>query len=571
MRAFRDYSIKGKLTLVMVLTSALALVLVCLSVVAFEYSRSKKNIVRDLTTEAEIIGVNSAAALMFSDGRAAQETLRVLRGRPVIVSAQLFKPDGRLFVEFVRPGGVAGKAMPSAGPHFEKGRAIYCHAIRLENDLVGYVCLHADLAVFQAGFRSFALIMCGVLAASLIITFLAANRLQRLISDPLMALTRAARAVSEGKDYSLRASKQTNDEVGYLTHEFNEMLDRINRRDMALHASEERFRQITDNIREVFWMTNLGMTEIIYVSKGYEQVWGRSGERLYTNPMDWADAIHPEDRARVEAAAAQTAMGGAFNEEYRIVRPDGTVRWIRDRAFPVQNQQGQTYRLAGIAEDVTERRRMESEILEISEREQTRIGQDLHDGLCQHLMRTSIAGNLLWRDLAEKNLPDAATAERISGLLHDALTQARTVARGLYPVKLDDEGLASAIAEMAASVGRDSPVRFILDNEDSVRVADHQVAIHLYRIAQEATSNALRHATPGKIVIALRDDGVAIHMHISDDGVGIPEPARPGKGMGLSIMAYRAHMIGGTLTVERRHNGGTVVSCSVPHKPAPMI
>jgi PAS domain S-box-containing protein len=124
----------------------------------------------------------------------------------------------------------------------------------------------------------------------------------------------------------------------------------------AVRDSEERFRQLAENIREVFWMSDLEKTRIIYVSPGYQQIWGRSCESLYSAPRSWLEAIHPEDRTRVLSAALTKQVAGEYNEEYRIVRPDGSIRWIHDRAFPVRDASGKIYRVTGIAEDITERK-----------------------------------------------------------------------------------------------------------------------------------------------------------------------------------------------------------------------
>jgi PAS domain S-box-containing protein len=124
----------------------------------------------------------------------------------------------------------------------------------------------------------------------------------------------------------------------------------------ALRDSEERFRQVAENIREVFWMSDLEKNCIIYVSPGYQQIWGRSCDSLYESPRSWLDALHPVDRERVLNAALTKQVSGDYNEEYRIVRPDGSIRWIHDRAFPVKDPNGRVYRITGIAEDITERK-----------------------------------------------------------------------------------------------------------------------------------------------------------------------------------------------------------------------
>jgi PAS domain S-box-containing protein len=124
----------------------------------------------------------------------------------------------------------------------------------------------------------------------------------------------------------------------------------------ALRESEARFRQLAENIREVFWMTDARKNHTIYVSPGYETIWGRSCQSLYDSPRDWVAAIHEEDRERVLEAALAKQVSGNYDETYRIVRPDGSIRWIHDRAFPVRNEAGEVYRVTGIAEDITERK-----------------------------------------------------------------------------------------------------------------------------------------------------------------------------------------------------------------------
>ena len=123
-----------------------------------------------------------------------------------------------------------------------------------------------------------------------------------------------------------------------------------------LRDSEERFRQLADNIREVFWMTNVTKDQMIYVSPAYEEIWGRTVASLYTAPQTWLDGIHHEDRERIAEASKTKQVSGKYDEVYRVVRPDGSVRWIEDRAFPIHDESGKVYRVVGIAEDVTEQK-----------------------------------------------------------------------------------------------------------------------------------------------------------------------------------------------------------------------
>jgi diguanylate cyclase (GGDEF)-like protein/PAS domain S-box-containing protein len=135
----------------------------------------------------------------------------------------------------------------------------------------------------------------------------------------------------------------------------------------SLRASELRFRQMAENINEALWLTAPSKNEMLYVSPGYEKIWGRSASDLYASPRSWAESIHPEDVQRVLRSAVEKQARGDYDEEYRILRPDGAVRWIRDRAFPVRDADGEIYRIAGVAEDITERKR-DSDQLRESER-----------------------------------------------------------------------------------------------------------------------------------------------------------------------------------------------------------
>jgi len=128
----------------------------------------------------------------------------------------------------------------------------------------------------------------------------------------------------------------------------------------ALRESEARFRQAVENINEVFWLWNVGPT-MLYVNPAYEEVYGRSRESLYRNARSWVEAVHPDDRDWVERAADEAPVRGALDLTYRILRPDGSIRWVRDRAFPIKNASGEVYRFAGVAEDVTDGKRAEDE------------------------------------------------------------------------------------------------------------------------------------------------------------------------------------------------------------------
>ena len=474
--------------------------------------------------------------------------------------------------------------------------------------------------------------------------------------------------------------------IAQRTAELQREVEERKKAEEGLRASEESFNQMADNIREVFWMTDPAKNQMLYISPGYEIIWGRTCASLYQSPRDWLEAIHADDRARIQKAMVEKQAKGEYDEEYRILRPDGTTRWIRDRAFPVRNARGEVFRIVGIADDVTERKEAEAvikekdrrlqvvldrapivvfaistggdftmgeghalydvnlvpgglvgrnfrdmfaehpwlqerveralrgeefvstdefggqmfttwlapernergdiigmvgvatnvterfnlqrQILEISDREQSRIGQDLHDGLCQHLVGIAFAANTLEEKLTSRGAAEVRDAREIVAMLDDAITQARKTARGLYPVKLEAEGLASALSELAAGTRERHGLDCRFDYPQPVLFSSDMVAMQLYRIAQEAVLNAVKHAGPGQIIVRLTRAGDRVELSVQDDGVGIAEPLPPGGGMGLHIIEYRARTMGGTFRARRRREGGTEVCCSVVQKAA---
>ena len=149
--------------------------------------------------------------------------------------------------------------------------------------------------------------------------------------------------------------------------------------ELAVQESQERFQQLVEHISEVFWMTDTAKQQMLYVSSGYEKIWGRSCKSLYASPQSWLDAVHPEDRALVLDAALHKQPTGTYNEQYRILRPDGAIRWICDRAFPICDSSGIVYRIVGLAEDITDQVQVQ-EFLRTSQERLELVIQGSHDG-----------------------------------------------------------------------------------------------------------------------------------------------------------------------------------------------
>ena len=371
---------------------------------------------------------------------------------------------------------------------------------------------------------------------------------------------------------------------------------RQHQRDEArLRESEERFRQLAEHINEVFWMTNLAKNEMIYISPAYETIWGRTCASLYASPRNWLDAIHPEDRERIFQAAFTNQPTGTYDEEYRILRPDGKICWIHDRGFPVRNQTGGVYRIAGVATDITERKQAEGQLLRTQRLESigTLAGGVAHD------LNNALAPILMATELLRLEFPD--TAAQYLELIHagakrgaDMVKQLLTFAKGaegerllLQPQHLlkEMEKLIRSTfpknIQLQTSYAKD--LRTILGDATQL----HQVLLNLCVNARDAMpgggtltlkaenmeldtiqTNTVLEAKPGPYVV----------WRVTDTGTGIPpeilehifEPffstkgPEKGTGLGLSTLVGIVKGHGGFVQVYSTPGRGSTFAVYLP-------
>ena len=336
----------------------------------------------------------------------------------------------------------------------------------------------------------------------------------------------------------------------------------------ALRDSEERLRAILKTAVEgIITIDERGIIESFNLAA--EKIFGyRPAEVIGKNVSMLMPSPHHEQHDSYLANYRHTGHAKiiGIGREVSGRRKDGTI-------FPMDLSVSEV-RLAkrrlftGFIRDITERKRLEKEILEISEREQRRIGHDLHDGLCQHLAGVEMMSQVLEQKLSARS-PDAAKrAGDIAKNVREAISQTRSLARGLSPVTLDSEGLVSALQELALNTGKIFGVACRFDCDPPVSVADHAVATHLFRLAQEAVANAIKHGQANQISIRLTSDRGRAILKVDDDGTGFPVEIFKSKGMGLRIMQSRVGMMDGTLSIECNPSGGASVICSVPNRSA---
>lgn len=241
------------------------------------------------------------------------------------------------------------------------------------------------------------------------------------------------------------------------------------------------------------------------------------------------------------------------------------VREIEARVVPCGPAE-----VIALVRDVTDRQRLEKEILEISHREQQRIGQDLHDSLGQHLTGISFLSKALQHKLASHKISEADQAGEIAQLVVQTLAHTRNIARGLFPVELETTGrLTPALSELAINTEKLFRVTCRLELDPQVEIADVRVSTELFRIAQEAISNAIKHGKARRICVRLQATPPNARLLIQDDGSGMTAgPAA--SGLGLRIMSFRANRIGGRIEIAPLEIGGTLVSCEFP-LPLPAV
>lgn len=364
----------------------------------------------------------------------------------------------------------------------------------------------------------------------------------------------------------------------------------------SLRESEERFRQLAENVREVFWITDAAKQTMLYVSPAYEAIWGRSCASLYAAPATWLEAVHPDDRERVHHSAVSRQAEGTYAEEYRITRPDGAVRWIRDRAFPVRNRLGQIYRVAGVAEDITERKDLEAQFFRAQRLEAigllaSGIAHDMNNILTPIMMSTPLLRLGLPPEKAEQML---TAIEKSAARGAELVRQLLTFGRGLQGnrVIVDLRQLVREIARIAEhsfpksiQVLRDTEGAHAHVRGDPTQL--HQVLLNLCINARDAMpeGGVLRLVADDVLVderMASLSPGARTGPHlritVSDTGIGIPpgiidrifdpffstKPTGKGTGLGLSTVIGIVRSHGGFVTVESEVGEGTTFRVHLP-------
>jgi PAS domain S-box-containing protein len=282
----------------------------------------------------------------------------------------------------------------------------------------------------------------------------------------------------------------------------------------------------------------------------------------------WDLFLLPEEVDNFKTLFARSPIQSPDEYKSYWLTREGTRRLITWSSSVLADESGVTSHVIVTGIDITERQRLEKAILEVSAREQRRIGEDLHDGLGQHLTGIAFMSKVLESKLDEKAIPESEEAAKIVALVNEAINKSRELSRGLLPVVSDAYGLMSALSRYTEEIEDLFGITCRLECGEPVLVYEVNVATHLYHIAREAVNNAIKHSRPSNVVIRLWANNGEGSLSIQDDGEGFSEIATVHAGMGMNIMSYRANMVGGSLDVGKNRFGGTTVVCAFPLPPA---
>jgi PAS domain S-box-containing protein len=548
-------NIKQKLTLIIMVSSSIALLLACAGIIVYDQMTYKQVMRRKLDTLAEIIGNHCTAALIFEHEKDARETLStLLKAEKYIVFASLYDKNDKIFARYKREG-VATTTLPplpeEEGSYFEKDYLILFQEIMLEGERIGKVYIQSNLGEIKARLKSFIIIVIVVLIISFLVSYLMTAKLQRIISEPIFHLANVAREVSLQKDYSIRAEKSSQDELGFLTERFNEMLVQIQDREDALQkahneleiraqelqkelterkqaeeelkTSEEKYRILTEGAPIGIYTSDCE-GNFLYGNKMAEEIFGFGREELVGKNLVNLKLLSLSDVNKITELLTLSKLGKETEpHEFTLNRNDGSKVIIRNhnRLLTISGEK----LVLTMVEDITERKRSEEQI-KASLKEKEVLLKEIH-----HRVRSM-------------------------ALIHEKLYQSKDMANIDF-----SEYVQSLTTYLFHSYGvKTGTISMNLSIDNVLLGVDKAIPCGL--IINELVSNSLKYAFPngnkGEINIQLySDNDNHVIMNIDDNGVGIPEDIdfQKTKTLGLQLVNILTRQLKGTIKLD--HEEGT--------------
>ena len=279
----------------------------------------------------------------------------------------------------------------------------------------------------------------------------------------------------------------------------------------------------------------------------------------------WYDNVYPTDRVKLRSFLARThAPQSKSSVDYRVIVGDGELLWVRQWTLDIHPMRGRRTRLRAAVMAIPEQKHLEWECLRVSERECNRIGQELHDDLCQVLAGLTFMMRVILQRARQLDPGLAADIEELSAHVTGATERVRSMAHGLFPAQLNYGSLRQALSAYAAEARGLLPVQINLNFAPKLPPHNPEQIIHVYRIVQEAVSNAVRHGNASVVAITVRRASDGLEILIEDNGKGFPVASARPEGIGLHVMEYRARVLGGTLEWKNLSPQGVAARLTYP-------
>ena len=592
-------SIRHKLNLILAATTVLALLLAGLALVVFDLRSQLLSMERELVTQADIMALVSAPALAFDDPKVAVENLSVLRAQPNVAAAALYGANGQLFASFQpanRFGEGAAASAQTAGVDIDREWIHVWRPVVSNKEQVGTVFLEARHHLVARALDYLGVLTL-IMTASLAVALLLSNRLQGVLTGPLLAITNVARRIREGRDFSLRAPRTSDDEIGELADVFNAMLDELGLRartleqaNQAIRESEERYRLAVRGSSAGLWDWDI-KARTMFHSPRFRALLGYSEEEFPDLPSSFLDVMHPDDQPVVQRALrAHLSQDAPYQVEARLRLKSGEWRWFLITGMARKDATGRAFRMAGSVIDVTDRKRAEQVLQEANRAKDEFIATLAHE-LRNPLAPIRTGLEIIKRD--PDNGPASArardTMERqlahMIRLIDDLLDISR-INSGKIRLEPSRTRLAAAV-ESAVEISRP----LIESRGHHLQVELPQQGIELMadatRLAQtlgNLLNNAAKYTPPqGHIRLKAWQEGATAVIEIADDGVGIPaemldqvfslftqvgrtlDRAQGGLGIGLYLVRSLVELHGGSVTASSEGPGrGSVFTLRMP-------
>jgi len=617
-------SIKRKLVLIMMTTTFLVLGLTVVTWLVNEFIDARKVTTEELTTLAQVVGSNSTAALTFNDSKAATETLAALRHRPDVVFAAIFARDGSLFGSYAGPGVAAAQRISNARREFESWRAKRAAPsmtdaeyweeidviapIVIDGEEIGTILIESTYERLLAKlWRTLGAVALVMVAALLFALYLAA-RLQKVISEPIDALLGTMRTVAARSDYSVRAEKKSDDELGTLVGEFNGMLEKIEQRDGELASVTGRLNLALEGSGLVLWDSDTANRRI-YLSERWAQMRGGAPGPTVIPVDEFHALVHPDELVQIQEAASKTMAGDTafFDVEHRVRKGANEWFWVHRRGKVVERDAaGRALRMTGTMGDITQRKRDETELRQAKEAaEAANRAKSQFLANMSHEIRTPMNGVLgmtellLGTELGERQRRFAETVHEsgrsLLTIINDILDFSKIEAGKLEfeTVDFDLQQCVASVIDLLSERAHAKRLELILDIESTLHTQLRGDPGRLRQILSNLVSNAIKFTEKGEVVVRVQQkdvqaDLLRVHIEVSDTGIGIAPAAQArifeafiqadgsttrrygGTGLGLSICKQLVNLLGGQIGVTSAPGTGSTFWCDIPFARQPL-